>query len=339
MADGLTDGPRGGPETGIAGARAQPAEERRAARRRRSRRHNPDGTMTVVEHLLELRRRLAFALVAVAIGAIAGFVWWQHGIGSIPSLGTLISGPYCSLPSSTRVTFGNHPCALLQTKPFEGFSIRLKVGVAAGVVLTSPAWLYQLWAFITPGLYKGERRFALTFVSCAVILFVGGAVLAYLVVPEALRVLTNVGGNQFVTALAGTDYVSFILALLAIFGASFELPLVIVMLNRIGVIKYEKLKSWRRGIVFLLFVFAAFVTPGQDPISMSVLAGGLTILFELAVQVSRVHDKRLARRRLAEGWDGLEDDQASPLEYLGESERAVAPPVRDTRSISYDDAT
>lgn len=338
----MTGGPTGGPTDAdgrVDATRGRPTNDRRAARRRRSRRHNPDGTMTLVEHLQELRRRLAFALIVVSVGAVVGFVWWQRGVGSIPSLGALISGPYCSLPADTRLTFGNHPCALLQTKPFEGFSIRLKVGVAAGVVLTSPAWLYQLWAFITPGLYARERRFALVFVSCAVMLFSAGAVLAYLVVPEALRVLTNVGGGQFVTALAGTDYVAFMLALLAIFGASFELPLLVVMLNRIGVIKYDKLKSWRRGIIFLLFVFAAFVTPGQDPISMCVLAGGLTVLFEVAVQIARVHDRRVARRRLAEGWDGLDDDQPSPLDSESGSHPAMPPPIRDTRSISYDEAT
>lgn len=284
--------------------------------------------MTLVEHLYELRRRLGFAILFAIIGAILGFVWWSTRVGPISSLGDLIRGPYCQLPQSTLLSFGNgHQCQLLQTKPFEGFSIRLKVGIAAGIVLSCPLWLYQLWAFITPGLYAKERKFALTFVSCAVVLFAGGAVLAYAVVPEALRVLTNVGGKDFVTAFAGTDYVSFMVSLLAIFGVSFELPLLVVMLNRIGMVKYEKLKKWRRGIIFLLFVFAAFVTPGQDPISMTVLAGGLTLLFEVAVQISRVHDKRKAQRRVEEGWDGLDDDEAAPL--------TEPEPVQP----SYDDAT
>jgi sec-independent protein translocase protein TatC len=117
------------------------------------------------------------------------------------------------------------------------------------------------------------------------------------------------------------------ISLLAIFGASFELPLLVVMLNRIGMVKYERLKKWRRGIIFLLFVFAAFVTPGQDPISMTVLAGGLTLLFEVAVQIARVHDKRKLQQRVEEGWDGLDDDEAAPL-----TEPEPAGP-------SYDDAT
>jgi sec-independent protein translocase protein TatC len=216
----------------------------------------------------------------------------------------------------------------LQTEPFEGFKIRLKVGIAAGFVLSSPVWLYQIWAFITPGLYKKERKFATTFVTSAVALFAGGAVMAYVVLPEALKVLSNVGGSQFVTALAATAYVGFMLNLLVIFGVSFELPLLVVMLNLVGVVKYEKLKRWRRGMIFGLFVFAAFATPGQDPISMCALAGGLTLLLEVAVQISRVHDKRKLREREEDGWEGLDDDEASPT-----------PAPSPAEPFSYDDVT
>lgn len=285
--------------------------------------------MTLIEHLYELRRRLGFAALAVLLGGILGFLWFNLRVGPIPSLGQLMNDPYCALPASQRVSFANRPCALLQTEPFEGFKIRLKVGIAAGLVLTSPLWLYQVWAFITPGLYRKERKFAFIFVSAAVVLFAGGAVMAYVVLPEALKVLSGIGGSQFVTALAATAYVSFMLNLLLIFGVSFELPLLVVMLNRVGILKYDKLRVWRRGMIFGLFVFAAFATPGQDPISMCALAGGLTILLELAVQIARVHDKRKAQQRVEDGWDGLSDDEASPLE----------PTDRKPESHSYDDAT
>ncbi len=310
----------------------RPRGGRREARQRRSRRGNPDGTMTLIEHLYELRHRLALAILGIILGGILGFLWWAYRVGPIPSLGHLIIQPYCDLPAGQRINFGpNNPrsCALLQTHPFEAFMIRLKVGIAAGVVLAGPLWLYQLWAFITPGLHLNERRFARVFVACASLLFAAGAVLAYLVVPEALRVLTGVGGGQFVTALAGENYVSFMISLLVIFGVSFEVPLLIVMLNRVRVLKYEQLKKWRRGLIFALFVFAAFATPGQDPISMCALAGALTLLFELAVQVCRVHDRNLARRRQAEGFDDVPDDEAAPLQHTPE-------PVAADR---YDDAT
>jgi sec-independent protein translocase protein TatC len=307
----------------------RPAGGRQDARRRRSRRVNPDGTMTLIEHLYELRRRVGFAALAVLAGGILGFLWFAYRVGPIPSLGTLMNDPYCHLPVGQRVSFAGRPCALLQTEPFEGFKIRLKVGIAAGFVLTSPAWLYQVWAFITPGLYRRERKFALTFVTSAVVLFSAGAVMAYLVVPEALKVLSNVGGSQFVTALAATAYVSFMLNLLIIFGVSFELPLLVVMLNMTGILKYEKLKRWRRGMIFGLFVFAAFATPGQDPISMTALAGGLTVLLEVAVQIARVHDRRKAAQRAEDGFEGLDDDEASPLE--------TPQSIQDHHS--YDDAT
>jgi sec-independent protein translocase protein TatC len=264
--------------------------------------------MTLVEHLYDLRYRLALGLAVALVGAVIGFLWWQYTIAPVPTLGNLLIKPYCDLPAADRLSFQGKSCALLQTQPFEGFMTRIKVGIAAGLVLSSPAWLYQLWAFITPALHRNERRFALVFVGCASALFATGAVLAYIVVPAALKVLSSTGGSEFVVALAGTDYVSFMLALLVIFGTSFELPLLVVMLNRIGVLKYQRLKKWRRGIIFGLFAFAAVVTPGQDPISMCALAGTLTVLFELAVQISRVHDRRAADRA-ASDWESLPDDK------------------------------
>ena len=281
--------------------------------------------MTIVEHLYELRFRLGMALLAILLGSIVGFIWFGVSIGPVPSLGDLMNEPYCALPASARAAFTGHSCALLQTRPFEAMMIRLKVGIAAGAVVTSPLWLYQIWAFVTPGLYRKERRFALTFVGSAAVLFAGGAVTAYVVLPEALRVLSNMGGGNFVTALAANEYVSFMLNLLLIFGVSFELPLLVVMLNRVGVLQYEKLRKWRRGVIFALFVFAAFVTPGQDPISMCVLSGGLSVLFEISVQIARIHDKRQAQRRIDEGWYGLSDDEPSPA-----PEPEQAPPISPT---------
>jgi len=317
----------------------RPSGGRGEKKARRSRRRNPDGTMTLIEHLYELRYRLGLAILAALVGAIFGFFWWQYQIGPIPSLGTLIIQPYRDLPSKDVISFvGGGPNRLLQTQPFEGFMIRIKVGAAAGAVLASPAWLFQLWAFITPALHKKERKFAVTFVVCATFLFAIGALLAYIVVPEALRVLTGVGGPEFVTAFAGTDYISFMLSLLVIFGVSFELPLLVVMLNRVGIIKYQKLKRWRRGIIFVLFVFAAIVTPGQDPISMIALAAALTVLFELSVQISRVHDRRKEQEDIDNGLAGLADDELSPLDHTPEPV-GPATPVDELERSGFDDAT
>lgn len=299
---------------------------RRGIRRKRRRRQNPDGTMTLIEHVYEFRRRITYALAAILLGGIFGFIWFETAMGPVPSLGQLIREPYCNLDPDLLADFNKAgPCRLLQTEPFEVFLIRLKVGVAAGMVLFAPFWLYQVWAFIAPGLYSKEKKYARVFVGFATILFALGAVLAYLVVPLALEMLVGFGGSNFVTALTGQKYISFILVLLIIFGASFELPLLLVMLNRVGVVRYEQLKRWRRGLIMGIFIFAAFATPGNDPFSMLALAGALVVLFELAILVCRFHDRKLARERKDLGWDDLSDSEAAPFQYTPSSADEDAP--------------
>ncbi|WP_112261744.1 twin-arginine translocase subunit TatC [Lentzea terrae] len=273
--------------------------------------------MSLKEHLYELRYRLGLAMLVIAVGAVFGFIWFQVRLGPIPSLGDILTGPYCQpdLAEYRADITTDGRCALLQTEPFEIFLVQLQVGTAAGAVLLSPLWLYQIWAFITPGLYAKERNFARVFVGIGALLFVAGAVLAYLVVPEGLKVLLGFGSGNWTTALTGSKYINFVITMLFIFGVSFLLPLVVVMLNRAGVVSYERLAKWRRGLMMGLFVFAAIATPGTDPISMVVLALALVLLFELAIQLARIHDKRKAKLRAAEGWDALDDNEAAPFDY------------------------
>lgn len=314
---------------------------RNPLRRRRAR--NPDGTMTLIEHLYELRQRLTISIIAVLLFGILGFIWFQWHVFGLPTLGSLLTDPYCELPTELRADISyDGRCQLLATAPFEAFMLQFKVGITAGAVMAAPIWLYQLWGFITPGLYAKERKYALTFVAVAAVLFVAGAGLAYVVVAQGLEVLLGFGGGEVVTALTGDRYFSFMIAMLLIFGVSFELPVLVVMLNRAGVLTYAKLRKWLRGIVMGLFLFAAVATPSQDPISMLALAGALTVLFLMSMVVARFHDRSVARQRLAEGWDGIGDDEASELDLRPtpvEGPTPIDEPEREPVRNRYDDAT
>lgn len=278
---------------------------------KRSRRaKNPTGEMSLVEHLQELRRRVMISLAAVFVGTIIGFIWYQTSPPGVMPLGEIIRGPYCNLPDELRADFsGDGQCRLLATSPFEMFMLRLKVGALAGLVLASPVWLTQIWNFITPGLHKNERRYTFSFVAVAVFLFVAGAVLAYFVLDQGLLVLMSIGSEFQVAALTGGEYYNFLLALIIIFGVSFEVPLILIMLNLVGILRYEHVKDKRRMIVVLIFCFAAVMTPGQDPFSMLALGISICLLVEMAFQFCRIHDKRTGANR--PDWMDLDDEQAS----------------------------
>lgn len=281
--------------------------------KRKRRPRNPDGTMPLMEHIYELRTRLLVALGAIVVTLIFGFWWYGSGIFVIPSLGDILTGPYCDIPVESRMQFGGaeDECRLLATGPFEQFMLRLKVAATAGIVIASPVWLYQVWAFVTPGLHKSEKRYGIIFTFLAAMLFIGGAVLAYFVIVHALEFLLSIGDNVQITALSGTQYFSFLIHLILIFGVSFEIPLLIAMLNVAGVLSYELLAKSRRGIVMGVFVFAAVASPGQDPFSMLALAVAVTLLVEISIQFARLHDKRKKKSR--EEWLKVDDETASPL--------------------------
>lgn len=288
-----------------------------AQRKQRTRRKNPQGEMTLVEHLKELRRRVIISIAAILVGTIIGFIWYQNTPPGIMPLGEIIRRPYCNLPPHLRADFTHDgSCRLLATSPFEMFMLRLKVGALAGLVLSSPVWLLQIWNFITPGLHKNERRYTFSFVFFAVLLFVAGALLAYFVLDKGLYVLMTMGGEVQVGGLTGANYYNFLLGLTVVFGVSFELPLIVIMLNIVGILRYEHVKGKRRLIIVSLFVFAAFMTPGQDPFSMVALGTSMCLLVELAFQFCKFNDRK--RNRARPDWMDLDDEEASgPVEAAG----------------------
>jgi sec-independent protein translocase protein TatC len=265
--------------------------------------------MTLVAHLTELRNRIGKSLLALLVATAVCFWWYEHGLGEF------IRAPYCGLDEELR--YGGDDsggCGLLITDVFGGVFIRLKVAFLAGAVLSAPLWLYQLWAFVTPGLKRNEKRYGIAFVAVSSSLFALGAVLAYVSLAAGLELLLGLAGDGVVIALTAQDYIGFVLSLLIAFGVSFEVPLIAVALNLVGVLSHEVLSRSRRWIFFLTIVFAAFVTPTQDPFTMLLMAGPMIVLFELAIQVARFVDRRRARRAAVEHFHDVGDDEASPLD-------------------------
>lgn len=263
-----------------------------------------DGRMSLVEHLYELRTRLFRAALAVLLAAVGAYVFFE------PIFDFLI-GPYCHLPAERRG--GGDECRLYTFSVLGEFDVRIRVALIVGVVASAPVWLYQLWRFVTPGLHRNERRWTLTFVSIASVLFGAGAAMAYFTMSKGLAVLLAIAGDRVDNLLDVNGYLRYVVAMLLVFGVAFEFPLLIVMLNLVGVAPHKKLAGWRRQMIFGLFVFAAIATPSQDPISMIFMAVPMCFLYEGALVVTRIHDRKKARREAENGYGDLDDDETSPL--------------------------
>jgi sec-independent protein translocase protein TatC len=265
----------------------------------------PDGRMSLIDHFVELRTRVVRATVAIMIGMVVGFLIWHPVLN-------ILKAPYCDLPIGKRHPYGGvTKCELNYTHPLDGFSIKLKVSAIIGVLISAPVWLYQLWAFITPGLKRNERRWALTFVSSSLVLFCSGVVAAYLMLSKALEFLLGAAGSDTTAILDIAQYIGFITRVMLLFGLSFEFPLVIVILNLAHLVRHERLWSFRRMEIFLVTVFAAVVTPSTDPYTMLALASPLWVLYEVAALIAWAHDKRVDAKTAALADIAL--DQASPM--------------------------
>ena len=274
-----------------------------ALRKRPVRQENPEGRMPLMEHLRELRNRLFKAALGLAVGAIIGYLVF-------PYVWHILQGPYCRIPQPNRIA-GSHECTLYVTGLFDSFFLRLKVAIITGVVVSSPVWLYQLWAFVAPGLHRREKKWAYTFVSAAFPLFALGAVLAYFTMDQGLRLLLAFAPDGAVPLITVTSYLGYVIMMTFVFGIAFELPLLVLILNLAGVLTHERIKKWRRAIIFGVFVFAAVVTPSPDPFMMLIMAVPTIVLFEVAEVLAYVHDKRAAS---ADPYAGLSDDEASGLD-------------------------
>ena len=265
-----------------------------------------DGSMTLIDHVRELRNRLFWASLGIIAGLIVGFIisGWVFDILTVP---------YCALESSWVVNpRGERVCNFVVLGVVDPLIIKLKIALWVGLIVGSPVWMFQLWAFIAPGLHKHERKWAYVFVGIAAPLFAGGVVLAYFVVKHSLAFIQEAGILGVTSQLELGAYVSFVTNMLLIFGVAFEFPLVLLMLNFTGVVSAKRLLSWWRVVVFLCFAFSAIATPDPGPFGMTLLAACMSLLYFMAVGVATIYDKRKGRGK--EIYAGLDDDEVSPLE-------------------------
>ncbi|UOE21991.1 twin-arginine translocase subunit TatC [Thermobifida halotolerans] len=258
--------------------------------------------MPLMDHLRELRNRVIKALVFVALGMGVGFTVFEP-------VWDFLQRPYCSLPAEVRNDDG---CGLNYTGIFDGFFLYFQVSLIVGLLVSSPFWLYQLWAFIAPALRGKEKRYTYLFVGFAVPLFLLGATVAYFVTAKGMEIMFSFAPEGATALITLPNYLGYIIMMLAVFGAAFVLPLIVVLLNFLGVLPHRMIAKWRRVIIFLAFVFAAIATPGGDPFTMLALGIPVVALFEIAELIAFVNDRRRGRDRdpLAE----LDDDELSPLD-------------------------
>jgi sec-independent protein translocase protein TatC len=272
--------------------------------------------MPLADHLRELRNRLAKAMLAiVVVTAVAAFFYNDIiNIVTKPVLDSVgCSQTFEQLSKSHEKT---NQCAQITINGLlTPFTLALKVSLMAGVVLASPVWLYQLWAFVAPGLHRHERKYAYAFVGTGVPLFLGGAYFAYRVLPTTAKVLIGFTPKQVNNLLPLDDLLDLVTRMVLVFGLSFELPLLLIMLNLTGVLSGRRMLGWWRGMIMGITVFAAVATPSTDPVTMLALAGPIVVLYFGATIFSLLNDRR--RARLAA--DGPDDDEASDLDLTPDS--------------------
>jgi len=248
-------------------------------------------SMTLGEHLGELRRRLVICILGFAIAAVVCAVLYE------PILHFLIR-PLCTVDAAAvrrnhsgtnALLFGpNGSCNLFVTSPLDGLSLRVKIAVFGGLVFASPVILFQVWRFVTPGLQGREKKYAIPFVSAAFTLFLAGAATAYFVLPHALGFLKSVGGPNLQTIYDPIPYLGLILLMMGLFGLTFQFPVILVSLELAGVVTPARLlHSWRWAVILITIVSGVF-TPSSDPISMLALALPLVAFYFASIGIGKL---------------------------------------------------
>ena len=284
----------------------------------------PDGTMTLFEHLRELRYRLIVSALAIIVGMVVAW-FFRYDLMDI------LQRPYFQAIDALKAKNPDATTLLVNINLTSPLTLALKVSALAGLLITAPFWLYQLWAFIVPGLLAKEKKWALIFIGAATPMFVGGVLVGYIVLPKAITVLLSFTQSGVSNLQDINAYLSFLLRLMLVFGIAFLIPLVVLMLNIVGVIKAKQLAKYRSLVIFGTFVFGAVATPSTDPFSMLALALPMTVLFLAAEVIAHILDRRKERAVALAGDDWLvrrsvADDKA--LRELSEGENDELEPPR-----------
>jgi sec-independent protein translocase protein TatC len=270
---------------------------------RMKRQENPDGRMPLMDHLRELRNRIVKIVIVVVVGA--GVAWAFYN-----PIWRFIQRPYCQAVTYCQQNKIGH--SLILNGVTDGFYLHIKVAVIAAVVVTSPIWLYQLWAFVAPGLYAREKRWTFLFLGTSIPLFALGCAFAFLAMSRGLKFFISMSGGLTNLFTADT-YIGYWTAMLVGFGLCFEVPLFLVVLNLARVVTHERFRKWRRMIFFLIFVFAGIASPSPDPLTMLLLGGVVIALVEVAEVLIFLNDRRYNRLH-PDPNAGLADDELAPVE-------------------------
>lgn len=257
--------------------------------------------MPLMEHLRELRDRLVKAVLALAVTTIIAWIFYDQILA-------FLTEPYNKVQPQLEER-GIESRAIISGIG-GAFQFQLKISLVAGIVASCPIWLWQLWAFVLPAMHRREKKWALLLTATGAPLFVSGAALAYLVMPKAIEVLIGFVPDGFENFVSGAEYFDFIIRMMLVFGVAAEIPLVVILLNRIGAVSAKQLAGARAWTVIGIFVFAAVATPSTDPLTMLFLAVPMTGLYLIAEVVAFLTDRR---RGKAEA-DEIDDDEISALD-------------------------
>lgn len=303
--------------------------------------------MPLVEHLRELRNRLAKGLLAIVLATIVAAFFYEEIINFFTKPVLQSVGCNSLFTDLAKQEKGSRCASIVMMDLLGPFTLALKVSLVAGLILSAPVWLYQLWAFLAPGLHRNEKKYALSFVGVGFPLFVAGGYFAYRVLPTTAQVLidfTPIGIGNLLTLDKLLDLIA---RMVVVFGLSFELPLLLVMLNFAGIISAKRMLGWWRAMVMGITVFSAIATPSTDPLTMLALAVPIVVLYFGAVGIALANDARRRRRLEA----GPADDEASDLDLtpaeIGEIEPVATPAALpeqargdgDARRGGFDDVT